>query len=567
MPDLKKLITLEALQAALPSWLKSSSKPSYTADEISDTNTTNKFVTSADKSNWNAKGTYSKPTGGIPKTDLSSLVQSSLDKADSAVQTETDPTVPSWAKQTNKPSYTQDEVTDGTTYKRVTSTEKSTWNNKQSALTTTQMQAVNSGINSTKVGQISTNQTNILYTLNRTGKNLLNTPSVTLSTRSWNTDSNGYITAADTTGDSRALNYDNCQYYCHLHSGTYKLVVDIKTASSNSSAIAAIYSKTGTISTNNLQNKTGVQVYEFTISTEDDYGVLTKLYAGSWRMMICEADMYAKDTSYVPYALPNYDLTRLEAEDRAALAEEIDAGAKNKLNCDRFTSAVTTNGITFTPMSDGTIKATGTNDGTGNSALLLRIGLAHEFDGLIISGLPATDSYAYFRVQRNATPWDGNNYTHNAQIASYDYEALIYAVINSGTALPSGGVIFKPMICTKAAFGVSNKFVPYRPSWDLVGKDAMLSIQAKAANDTIFTFDISEYKGTASNRYRYGLLVGGYNASNPCLYHVFLNANNEATLTTVLPAGHTLTASTSGTTLTITASGTMYGGLRLIWLD
>ncbi|MBQ2347717.1 MAG: hypothetical protein II388_05025 [Clostridia bacterium] len=161
MPDLKKLITLEALQAALPSWLKSSSKPSYTADEISTTNTTNKFVTSTEKNTWNAKGTYSKPSGGIPKTDLSSLVQSSLDKADSAVQTETDPTVPTWAKQTNKPSYTQDEVTDGTTYKRVTSTEKNTWNNKQSALTTTQMQAVNSGINSTKVGQISTNQTNI----------------------------------------------------------------------------------------------------------------------------------------------------------------------------------------------------------------------------------------------------------------------------------------------------------------------------------------------------------------------------------------------------------------------
>lgn len=154
MPDLKKLITLEALQAALPSWLKSSSKPSYTADEISDTNTTNKFVTSSDKSNWNAKGTYSKPTGGIPKSDLSQLVQNSLDLANSALQSESDPTVPSWAKQTNKPSYTQDEVTDGTTYKRVTSTEKSTWNNKQSALSTTQMNAVNSGITASIVSAV-----------------------------------------------------------------------------------------------------------------------------------------------------------------------------------------------------------------------------------------------------------------------------------------------------------------------------------------------------------------------------------------------------------------------------
>ena len=57
-------------------------------------------------------GTYSKPSGGIPKTDLASGVQSSLDKADSALQsyTETDPTVPSWAKQQNKPTYTAQEV-------------------------------------------------------------------------------------------------------------------------------------------------------------------------------------------------------------------------------------------------------------------------------------------------------------------------------------------------------------------------------------------------------------------------------------------------------------------------
>lgn len=161
MPDLKKMLTLEALSEALPSWLKRSTKPEYNADEIDSTLTTNQFVTASDKENWNAKGTYSKPSGGIPKSDLSSIVQTSLEKADSALQSETDPTVPSWAKQPNKPSYTQDEVGDGTTYKRVTQTEKNTWNGKQNALTTTQMQAVNSGITSAKVTQISTNAAQI----------------------------------------------------------------------------------------------------------------------------------------------------------------------------------------------------------------------------------------------------------------------------------------------------------------------------------------------------------------------------------------------------------------------
>lgn len=48
-------------------------------------------ISSSDISNWNGK--YAKPSGGIPKTDLASAVQTSLGKADTALQsfTETDP--------------------------------------------------------------------------------------------------------------------------------------------------------------------------------------------------------------------------------------------------------------------------------------------------------------------------------------------------------------------------------------------------------------------------------------------------------------------------------------------
>lgn len=57
-------------------------------------------------------GAYAKPDSGIPKSDLASDVQASLGKADTALQsfTETDPTVPTWAKQSSKPSYTASEV-------------------------------------------------------------------------------------------------------------------------------------------------------------------------------------------------------------------------------------------------------------------------------------------------------------------------------------------------------------------------------------------------------------------------------------------------------------------------
>ena len=58
----------------------------------------------------NKPDVYSKPSGGIPSTDMSSAVQTSLGKADTALQSETDPTVPSWAKASSKPSYTASEV-------------------------------------------------------------------------------------------------------------------------------------------------------------------------------------------------------------------------------------------------------------------------------------------------------------------------------------------------------------------------------------------------------------------------------------------------------------------------
>lgn len=55
-------------------------------------------------------GKYEKPSGGIPATDLASAVQTALTQASTALQTETDPTVPAWAKASTKPQYTAAEV-------------------------------------------------------------------------------------------------------------------------------------------------------------------------------------------------------------------------------------------------------------------------------------------------------------------------------------------------------------------------------------------------------------------------------------------------------------------------
>lgn len=49
-----------------------------------------------------------------------------------------DDDVPSWAKAPTKPTYTQDQVGDGSTYKRVTQSEKNTWDAKEPAISKTE---------------------------------------------------------------------------------------------------------------------------------------------------------------------------------------------------------------------------------------------------------------------------------------------------------------------------------------------------------------------------------------------------------------------------------------------
>lgn len=91
------------------------------------------------QSDWNVTDTSSdafiknKPTLGtlaakstVAKSDLATDVQTSLGKADTALQsfTESDPTVPSWAKAATKPSYNLGEVADTTAYVRMTAAER-----------------------------------------------------------------------------------------------------------------------------------------------------------------------------------------------------------------------------------------------------------------------------------------------------------------------------------------------------------------------------------------------------------------------------------------------------------
>ena len=110
---------LEALDNSLSRVAKSGkySDLSGTPTKLSDfsEDSTHRLVTDTEKTTWNNK--YNKPSGGIPKTDLASAVQTSLGKADSALQSETDP------------------VFSASAAASITSSNITNWNNKQNALT------------------------------------------------------------------------------------------------------------------------------------------------------------------------------------------------------------------------------------------------------------------------------------------------------------------------------------------------------------------------------------------------------------------------------------------------
>ena len=101
----------------VPAWAKADTKPTYTASEVGalpsttkipstlsdlSADSTHRTVTDAEKTAWNAKA----ETSAIP-TKVSQLTN---DSKFLTSFTETDPTVPSWAKADSKPSYSKSEV-------------------------------------------------------------------------------------------------------------------------------------------------------------------------------------------------------------------------------------------------------------------------------------------------------------------------------------------------------------------------------------------------------------------------------------------------------------------------
>lgn len=97
-------VALKALIDALPAWAKASTKPTYTASEVG-ADASGTAANAVDAHNT-ASNAHSDIRAAIP-TKVSQLTN---DKGYLTSYTESDPTVPAWAKASTKPTYTAAEV-------------------------------------------------------------------------------------------------------------------------------------------------------------------------------------------------------------------------------------------------------------------------------------------------------------------------------------------------------------------------------------------------------------------------------------------------------------------------
>ena len=458
------------------------------ADYVDDSTSTNKFVTASDKETWSAK-------------------QNAID---------------------NSHKLSSDLVDDANkTNKFVTSTEKATWNAKQNAISDletirsgasagatavqpsamqtalagkqdsldqTQLAAVNSGINSTKVAQIETNKTNVLYAVHKVGKNDFNFPVFAKECEV----SNGTKVITDESIKLTATSAD-CftipEYNTNIKQYPKEALLPVN------SGEKIVFSWVYTPHNSQTNDRVGIfgngtydqgkyltapandGLLEYTVPGDVTYvtvrvGVATSGNSATYsEMMVSKKTAYDADPTYQMYSLPNHDLTRLEAEDRAALAEEIDAGAKNKLQYDlaslkannsdsnwTWNGNVATHvtGVSVTVNSDMSLSISGNPTGGAFIFTLAYYNLTTQYAGMLLSGCPTGGNYQSEYALYVTTSGD-STFAYDTGDGVVINNTGINAVRILGRAnAATNGKVFKPMICTLADWKVSQKYVPHQ---------------------------------------------------------------------------------------------------------
>lgn len=217
------------------------------------------------------------------------------------------------------------------THRAVSDTEKSTWNGKQNALSSTQLDAVNSGIDSTKVAQIETNKNNILYNTDNGVKNVVNfntnLPTTTIKGITFTDNHNNTINVDGTSTDA--------DVYVQLYNVNSDNLFGFKigetvviTSTSNTVALQIIPKRTGGYGATVFGTKLSPAIYTIPSNFTGfllRVGVIatgTHVDNEDVSGMICLKSLYDADPTYQPYAMSNAELTAAIQAIQAQLANQ-----------------------------------------------------------------------------------------------------------------------------------------------------------------------------------------------------------------------------------------------------
>lgn len=377
--------------------------------------------------------------------------------------------------------------------------------------------------------------------------------------------------------------------------GNFLIANDIKTGSQSASYASLIPIKSG-IYKSGIYTASGLsddrvilQVLNYNSSSdvdtfESDVFTTTKQYI-DFRLMLkrtadfttpltvypmcCTKAAWDISHAYQPYALPNSDLTALSAEDRASLVELVDGEAKNLMQVSA--TSTTTAGIVYT-VSNGIITLESGTAANNPSLIGVASTITIPKGNYVLSGCPSgggDSSYRLdMRIQGTSTVLAIDSGESAEVTLTSDTVCSFYIRLIGGYQV-STPLVFKPMLCTKAAWDISHEYQPYRPSYQELTKENRRKVYANTEDSTSYTF--SDLYGLNESRFKYALVCGGGTANNPALamaWFVFIDNSGVVTIRKIIgDSPRTLTGSVSGTTLTLTSDSVVYGGLRLIWLS
>lgn len=154
----------------------------------------------------------------------------------------------------------------------------------------------------------------------------------------------------------------------------------------------------------------------------------------------------------------------------AELIDLVDNGAKNKIFVDRI-NTTNANGVTYTINNDGTITANGTPSGTSPSYVV-----AATLDGStyknfaefcngdnVLSGCPSGGSSSTYRMYITGTGYTREDFGTGVELTDTSVSPL-YLILYIYNGYTADNLTFKPMICNKSAWDISQKYVPYVPT-------------------------------------------------------------------------------------------------------